>query len=143
MSKRVGVTAAEMLALREQGMSNHDIAMSLDISDQTVRNYIGRQDVRMEGLAAFNPPHRQKMEKKAEEKPVIPKYEPKPVLEKYQVGENVMELDSVSRCVTIIGAIGEIAMEYEQIPDLVQFLAWAMRERMEVTADVETEQVRE
>ena len=143
MSKRVGVTAAEMLALREQGLSNHDIAAALDISAQTVRNYIGRQDGHMEGLAAFkNTPPRKNMEIK-EDVPVIPKYEPKPVLEGYCIGCNLIELDGNDRSVTITGDEGGITMTYGEIPDLVQFLAWAMRERMEVTADVETEQVRE
>ena len=126
---RIGVTAAEMLTMREQGMSNRDIARCLDISDQTVRNYIGRQDGRMEGYAAFkNPPSRKKME--TEEMPVLPKYNPKPVHEEYHVGNHTVSLDSITRSVTVDGDDGEITLPYESIPDLVQFLAWAMRERM-------------
>ncbi len=53
MAKRIYVTKSEMMALREQGMSNHDIAKSLDISYQTVLRYIGKQDGHMEGLAGF------------------------------------------------------------------------------------------
>ena len=34
-------------------------------------------------------------------------------------------------------------LPYNAIPDLVQFLAWAMRDRMEVTADAEADKVRE
>ena len=144
MRRKIDVTPAEMLALREQGLSNHDVAASLDISVNTVRRYIGSQNGHIEGLAAFkNTPPRQKMEKKAEEMPVIPKYEPKPVLEKFVVGECAVELDSTDRLLTISSDAGDIVFEYESIPDMVQFLAWDMRERMEVTADVETEQVRE
>lgn len=133
MRRKIDVTAGEMLALREQGMSNHDIAASLDISIATVRRYIGRQDGRMEGYAAFkNTPPRQKMEAK-EDVPVIPKYEPKPVLERYCIGCNLIELDGNDRSVNITGDEGEITMTYGEIPDLVQFLAWAMRERMDVT----------
>lgn len=50
---KVGVTASEMMHMREQGMSNHDIAKSLDICEATVYNYIGKQGGRMERLEAF------------------------------------------------------------------------------------------
>lgn len=53
MRRKIDVTAAEMLTLREEGLSNHDIAKSLDISEQTVRRYIGAQGCRMERLEAF------------------------------------------------------------------------------------------
>lgn len=53
MYHKIGVTPGEMLELREQGLSNHDIAKELDISYQTVVRYIGKQGRRMEGLAAF------------------------------------------------------------------------------------------
>lgn len=130
MRRKLDVTAAEMLQLREQGMSNHDIAMSLDISDQTVRRYIGRQDGHMEGYSAFkNTPTRKKTEAK-EDAPVLPKYNPKPVHEEYHVGNHTVSLDSITRSVTVDGDDGEITIPFESVPDLVQFLAWAMRERM-------------
>ena len=53
MRRKIDVTVGEILTLREQGLSNRDIARSLDISVQTVRRYIGKQDGRMENLAAF------------------------------------------------------------------------------------------
>lgn len=74
--------------------------------------------------------------------PVIPKYNPKPVHEKFIVGYSAVELDNEDRMVTISSDSGDIVLDFEIIPDLVQFLAWAMRERMEVTADEEAEQVR-
>ena len=43
MKKKLEVTPAEMLELRAQGMPNHDIAKSLDISMNTVYRYIGSQ----------------------------------------------------------------------------------------------------
>jgi hypothetical protein len=142
MRRKIDVTAGEMLALREQGMSNHDIAESLDISIATVRRYIGKQDGHMEGYAAFkNTPPRKKMETEA--MPVIPKYNPKPVHEEYRVGIHTVSLDSITRSVTVDGDDGEITIPFESVPDLVQFLAWAMRERMEVTADAEADEVRE
>ena len=43
MKPKLEVTPAEMLELRAQGMSNHDIAKSLDISMSAVYRYIGSQ----------------------------------------------------------------------------------------------------
>lgn len=132
MRRKIDVTAAEMLLLREQGYSNIDIAASLDISVATVLRYIGRQGGRMESFAAFkNTTTRQKMEKETEAMPVFPKYNPKPVLERYCIGCNMIELDGNDRSVTITRDEGKITMTYGEVPDLVQFLAWAMRERMQ------------
>lgn len=129
MRRKIDVTAAEMLQLREQGYSNIDIAASLDISVATVRRYIGRQDGRMESFSAFkNTPPRQKMETEA--MPVLPKYNPLPFKESYQIGDYAIELNNDDRLVTVSAGSGDIIFAYEDIPDLVQFLAWAMRERM-------------
>ena len=132
MRRKLDVTASDMLALREQGLSNHDIAASLDISIATVRRYIGKQGGHMEGLAAFkdSPPHR-KTEDKGVEMPVLAKYEPKPVTEIYAAGESRLELNNEDRILTISSDAGEIMFSYSDIPDLVQFLAWAMRTRMD------------
>ena len=43
MRKKLEVTPSEMLELRAQGMSNHDIAKSLDVDTTTVYKYIGKQ----------------------------------------------------------------------------------------------------
>ena len=43
MAKRIGISASEMLQLREQGYSNADIANLLEISRATVQKYIGSQ----------------------------------------------------------------------------------------------------
>jgi AcrR family transcriptional regulator len=130
MRRKIDVTAAEMLQLREQGMSNHDIAASLDISVATVRRYIGSQGGHMEGYSAFkNTPTRRKTEAK-EDAPVLPKYNPKPSKEEYVICDYSIELNNDDRLVTVSAASGDIVLAYEDIPDLVQFLAWAMRERM-------------
>jgi hypothetical protein len=89
----------------------------------------------MDGLAAFKDAHPPKKEEAKEEvKPVIPKYEPSAIEEIYMVGGYRVALDNESR---IFSINDDIYFRYEQIPDLVQFLAWAMRERMEVKADAE------
>lgn len=139
MGRRLMITAGEMLEMRKRGMSNHDIAKSLEISVPTVLRYIGKQGKKMDGLAAFNDTKPTKKEEaKAEVKPVIPKYDPKPVFEQFQIGECIVELDRLTRIVTIgTKECGDIEIPYANIPDLVQFLAWAMRERMEVKADAE------
>lgn len=64
MSAKVGVTTSEMMALREQGLSNTDIANVLEISKATVFRYIGPQGKCMESMAAF------KEKPKAKEPPV-------------------------------------------------------------------------
>ena len=142
MRRKIDVTAGEMLELRKQGLSNHDIAMCLDISEQTVRRYIGKQGGHMERLEAFadTPPKRKEMEVK-EEMSMIPKYEPKPVFEEFDIGEYSIELDRRGHTLRIAGDNEEITLPYRSVPDLVQFLAWAMRTRREVTADGENTEV--
>jgi transposase len=138
MKRKLQITASEMLEMRKQGMSNHDIAKSLDISYPTVLRYIGKQGGHMEGLDAFkDAPSPKKEEAKEEVKPVIPKYDPKPVLERFVVGGCDVTMDAEAREILIRSCGGEFLSAYDDIPDLVQFLAWAMRERMEVKADAE------
>lgn len=50
-NRKIYVTASEMMELRKQGMSNHDIAKSLDISANTVLRYIGKQGGEKDGKA--------------------------------------------------------------------------------------------
>lgn len=135
MYRKIHVTASEMLEMRKQGMSNHDIAKSLDISIATVKRYIGAQGRRMERYAAFADP---KPEPKKNETPVIPKYEPKPVKEAYVIGNLEITLNNDDRVLHIHTALDDSiayngkCISYDDIPDLVQFLAWAMRKRMDV-----------
>ena len=72
MARKIGVSRNEMLQLREQGLSNRDIANSLEISIPTVLRYIGKQGRRMENLAAFNDPKNKKVEKPSEEPKSVP-----------------------------------------------------------------------
>ena len=43
MAKKIGISKSEMLQMREQGLSNKDIANLLEISVATVFRYIGPQ----------------------------------------------------------------------------------------------------
>ena len=54
IGRKIDVTASEMMALRNEGYSNKDIANLLEINPLTVRRYIGCQPQRrMENMAAF------------------------------------------------------------------------------------------
>lgn len=128
MYHKIGVTREEMLQLREQGLSNHDIAKSLDISRSTVVRYIGRQDGHMEGLAAFKDTPREK----EPEVQAVTHYEAKPVAETFQVGEIKITLDHECGIVFIDD---DIILPYGKVPDIVQFLAWAMRTRMQAETE--------
>ena len=56
MARKLGISKSEMLRMREEGLSNRDIAKLLDIHHATVYNWIGPQGGRMENLAAFDEP---------------------------------------------------------------------------------------
>lgn len=125
--KRIDVTPAEMLQLREQGLSNHDIAKSLDISYASVVRRIGKQSGRMERLAAFADKPVQKDTQ--DEKCVSARYDIRPTAEWFKVGNYFrIELDHEARTISINK---ELVFEYDKLPDLVQFFAWAMRCRMQ------------
>lgn len=146
MRRKIDVTASEMMQLREQGLSNHDIARSLDISANTVRRYIGVQPGGMENLEAFRdvPSPRLAVKKEIVERAaLLPKYAPKPVLEKYRIKDCMVEIDNDHRVMSIDVDGSFVIVPYDLIPELTEFLAWAMRERMEVSADVRAEQVQE
>lgn len=139
MPKKIYVTASDMMQLREQGLSNHDIARSLEVSEQTVRRYIGKQPGRMENLEAFRDAPSPKKEKIVERAALMPKYAPKPVLEKYRVKDSIVEIDNDHQVMSIDVDGSFVIVPYDLIPELTEFLAWAMRERMEVSADVRAE----
>lgn len=135
MRRKINVTASEMMELRKQGMSNYDIAMSLDISCATVRRYIGTQGgKKMERLEAFKD---KPAEKKQAEAPVFVPYTPKKITEQFGIGEDiVLEVDYEERYITIANNEASVFIPFRDICDLTQFLAWLMRER-----DIKTEGV--
>ena len=135
MRRKINVTASEMMELRKQGMSNYDIAKSLDISCATVRRYIGTQGgKKMERLEAFKD---KPAEKKQAEAPVFVPYKPKKITEQFGIGEDiVLEVDYEERYITIANNEASVFIPFRDICDLTQFLAWLMRER-----DIKTEGV--
>ena len=69
-TKITDITVGEMRRLREEGLSNKDIANVLDICYPTVLRWIGPQEKRMDNLAAFNAKKKEPMPVVVEEKKV-------------------------------------------------------------------------
>lgn len=67
MAHKIGISKSEMLQMREQGLSNRDIAKCLEIHVATVYNHIGPQGGRMDNLAAFDEPKPKVVETPKEE----------------------------------------------------------------------------
>ena len=132
MKRRIDISADEMLRMREDGMSNHDIAASLDISAVTVRRYIGKQGCRLERLEAFRGCQSKRQpepEAKAEA------YNPKPVIETYRAGDASAEvtIDHDKGEIIVSDAVGaEIYLSKEAAIELTRILAWiAQNDRKE------------
>lgn len=122
MAHKIGVSKSEMLQMREQGLSNRDIAKLLEIHVATVYNHIGPQGGRMDNLAAFDEPKPKEVE--------TPKEEQKPshravdslemVYEVVKSGDGTFraELDYESKCVAILDS----TIEFEQLAELATFI---------------------
>ena len=121
MKKKLEVTPAEMLELRAQGMSNHDIAKSLDISMSAVYKYIGSQGGRMEHMQAF-----------ADDKPKKPKaepttaYQPDVISATYRISDEIIaEIEHNPTRITLERGDGAITITADEAAILTQFLVWA------------------
>lgn len=123
MARRLtDISKGEMLRMREQGMSNRDIAKCLDIHYATVYNYIGKQGKRMENLAAFNEPKPEKVELPTEETKAPPKavdslemvYE----IVKSADGNYKAEIDYENKCISFQGD----TIAFEQLAELATFI---------------------
>ena len=121
MKTKLEVTPAEMLELRAQGMSNHDIAKSLDISMNTVYRYIGSQGGRMERMRAF-----------ADDKPTKPKAAPTPAYQPdvisaiYRISDEIVaEIEHSPTRITLERGDGAITITADEAATLTQFLVWA------------------
>ncbi len=128
MRAKIPFTVNELMALRDEGMSNHDIAAKLEISEQTVRNYIGPQNKQFSRLAAFadSVPHR------AEECPTIePAYCPKVVREDFEIADGISaaihfdELDGIG--IFLTSSAGIVRLSPDQATTVMQFLVWASK----------------
>lgn len=112
-----------MLKMREEGLSNADIANCLEISAQTVYRYIGAQGKRMDTLAAFAKPKAEPDEQRATE---APKPSPRAVdtLElafesvKSAEGSFRADLDYEDKCLSLFGS----TISFDKLPELVTFV---------------------
>lgn len=128
MAKRIGVSKSEMLRMREEGLSNRDIAKCLDIHVATVYSHIGPQGGRMDNLAAFDDPKPTKVEMpKAEAKSV-----PRAVDQLVTVRETLMSADSnfeaeldygLDECsMCLFGETSKLYIPFDKLPELVTFI---------------------
>ena len=122
MARKLGVTKNEMLKLREQGLSNVDIANVLEISRATVFRYIGKQGGRMENLAAFNEPKVKNVEIPTEEQNPSPRAVDslEMVYEVVKSGDGTFraELDYEGKWVSILDS----TVEFGQLAELATFI---------------------
>ena len=135
--KKVEVSAAEMMEMRREGLSNADIAELLEISVQTVRNYIGNQGRHMERLAVFADKGKKKQpeaEEEIREKMTKPKYVP--CSESYSLdGGLTVMLAMQPKRIRIISEGSQVTLTYDQAAALVEFLARAGREKCQTEVD--------
>lgn len=87
MRRKIDVTRAELLELRNQGYSNKEIAEMLDISYQTVFNWIGKQGFR-------NAP-------KQEQEPVVETPSVKVITQTVSVDGFLFEINNSAKCVKV------------------------------------------
>lgn len=120
--KLTDITKSEMLRMREQGLSNRDIAKCLDIHYATVYNYIGKQGKRMENLAAFNEPKKERVETPTEEVKTSPRamdslemvYE----VVKSADGNFRADVDYENKCVSVLDS----TFGFDQLAELATFI---------------------
>ena len=65
------------------------------------------------------------------EEKVVTRYEPEALSEVFAVGKNyVADIDYMDRVLVLKHPTCEIKIAFDEIPDVLQFLAWAARERI-------------
>lgn len=139
--KKVEVSAAEMMEMRREGLSNKDIAELLEISEPTVYKYIGKQGRRMERLAAFagKGKKQEEQEEIRETKKQMTKPKYVPAEETYAVGSVQVAVSNIVRYLTIKKDGDSVTLSYEQAAELLEFLAWLGRERCQAEVDDDAE----
>lgn len=137
--KKCEVSASEMMEMRREGLSNADIAELLEISVPTVHKYIGKQGRRMERLAVFADKGKKKQQEAEEEicetKKQVTKPKYVPTQEVYSVGAVQVEVSNIVRYLTIKKDGDSVTLSFEQTAELLEFLAWAGREKCQEVDD--------
>ena len=137
--KKLEVSASEMMELRRQGLSNADIAAVLDISVPTVFKYIGKQGRRMERLAVFADKGKKKEageEEICETKKQMAKPRFLPTSEHYFVDGMDVDIDFCAEQIVLKQDGQAVCLTYRQAKELLEFLAWAGREKCQPEVDV-------
>ena len=121
--RKIGVTASEMMAMREQGLSNKDIANLLEINPLTVRRYIGNQpERRMENMAAFKESKPKKMEEETVETPEIKRATDEVIVRRELLcsrnGNVAVNVDYINR----IAEFDVNAMSFDELADFATFV---------------------
>lgn len=139
MGKKCEVSASEMMEMRREGLSNADIAELLDISVPTVHKYIGKQGRRMERLAVFADKGKKKQPEAEEEicetKKQVTKPKYVPTQEVYCIGDMSVCIEHETNMIEVQNREGAIRMPFEQAAELLEFLAWAGREKCQPEVD--------
>ena len=122
MAKKLGISRSEMLRMREQGMSNRDIAKCLEIHVATVYNHIGPQGGAMENMAAFDEPKAKAVETPKETAKAVPRAVDS-LKSVYEVlasadGEFRAEVDWENKCVSVF----DCTVSFEQLGALAIFI---------------------
>lgn len=141
MYRKINVTAAEMMELRNEGYCNADIACLLDISPATVSKYIGKQGKRMERLEAFSGRGRKNGDAEEEicetkKQMTKPKYVPSK--ETYRIGgagDLSVCIERDADIIEIRNRDGAIRLYFDEAAALVEFLAWAGREKCQTEVE--------
>lgn len=137
---RIGVTASKMRQMREDGMSNHDIAKALDISYASVLRYIGKQEQKMERLEAFKDAPTKVIV--PNDVPVVEPYKPKAKSELYRItdtidalidyDEKMIHVRTETASPSIMGYESHaVSIPFSEVVDVLQFFAWANREKIQ------------
>lgn len=126
MAKRIGVTASEMMAMREQGLSNKDIANLLEINPLTVRRYIGCQPQRhMENMAAFKETPKTRVEPETVE--VVETPEIKRAVDEIVCMRETISSKSGSVCADVDYTMATVKlsiedMTFDELPEFATFI---------------------
>ena len=128
MKRRISddVSIGEMLKMREQGMTNHDIAKSLGCNYVTILKYIGKQPKGLDRIAAFT-------EEPAKPIPEVPngkRWKPNLKVEHETVSAYGITAEIDYSCESVKTAID---ISFSAIPDLVS-MALELARRIEETA---------
>ena len=118
--KILGISKSEMLRMRDEGLSNKDIANIIGVHVATVYNYIGPQGCKMEHLAAFG--EKPKEEETQVETPEIKRAVDEIIVTTERVGSKngnaFADVDYILHTVSLdIGTV-----PFDELPELATFI---------------------